>query len=153
MIQNIQVRKLQEGDMDLFVELISIFEEVFAMRNFVLPPGEHLQQLLADKDFFVFVALDGANNLVGGLTAYKLTQYYSIRPLVYIYDLAVRGPMQRLGIGKLLMKEINGYCSDQGMEEVFVQADTVDKHAVDFYTSTGGVAENVIHFYYPLNKK
>jgi ribosomal protein S18 acetylase RimI-like enzyme len=89
--------------------------------------------------------------VVGGLTAYTLQQYYSERPLVYIYDLAVLSHYQRQGIGKLLMEEITAFCKGIGMEEVFVQADQVDQHAIEFYQATGGIAEQVVHFYYPLN--
>jgi aminoglycoside 3-N-acetyltransferase I len=50
------------------------------------------------------------------------------------------------------MSGITGYCQKMGMEEVFVQADEEDHHAIEFYRVTGGIGENVVHFYYPLNK-
>lgn len=150
-MENINIRKLAEDDIQTFVGIVAVFEDVFSMNNFVMPPRDHLQQLLQQKGFFVFVATDSNDEVVGGLTAYTLIQYYSTRPLVYIYDLAVKHQMQRQGIGTMLMNAIIDYCTNQGMEEVFVQADVVDQHAVDFYAATGGIPENVIHFYYPLN--
>jgi hypothetical protein len=36
------------------------------------------------------------------------------------------------------------------VEEVFVQADQPDEHAIEFYHAMGGIAEQVVHFYYPL---
>jgi aminoglycoside 3-N-acetyltransferase I len=148
----VEIKKLHPPDIGQFVELVRVFEEVFEMENFRLPPQDHLQQLLNKDDFMVFVAL-AEGNVIGGLTAYTLIQYYSRQPLVYVYDLAVAAAWQRKGIGKRLMSAITGYCRERGVEEVFVQADRIDEHAVAFYHSTGATAEDVIHFYYPLSEK
>ena len=149
---NLQIRKLNSHDLDKFIALIRVFENVFEMKNFKIPNQGHLEKLLENDSFFVFVALiDG--KVIGGLTSYTLQQYYSDRALVYIYDLAVLTEFQRKGIGKKLISEILGYCKGIGIEEVFVQADEVDDHALEFYNSTGGIAEKVVHFYYPLNNK
>lgn len=146
---NIETRKLSQNDLKQFIELISVFEDVFEMKNFQMPNQSYLQSLLDRDDFFVFVSiLEG--RVVGGLTAYLLRQYYSEKPLVYIYDLAVQTYLQRKGIGKSLIASINSYCKEKGMEEVFVQADLADDYALDFYKATGGRAEDVVHFYYPL---
>jgi aminoglycoside 3-N-acetyltransferase I len=145
-----KIQKLSHQNLNQFVALIRVFEAVFEMEDFQMPDEKNLQQLLARDSFHVFVALID-NQVVGGLTAYTLEQYYSQRPLVYIYDLAVQTRYQRQGIGKRLMASINQYCRETGMEEVFVQADEVDTHAIEFYRSTGGIAEKVVHFYYPLN--
>ncbi len=145
-----EIKKLNATDLDQFVELIRIFEDVFEMKDFQMPNKNYLETLLSRDDFFVFVSL-WEGKVVGGLTAYLLRQYYSEKPLVYIFDLAVKTHLQRKGIGKSLIQAINAYCKDQGMEEVFVQADVVDDYAIDFYKSTGGCPEDVVHFYYPLN--
>ncbi len=149
--KKIEIVKLAADDLDKFIQLIKLFEDVFIMENFEIPDKKHLEQLLAKSDFFVFVALEN-NEVVGGLTAYILVQYYSKLPLVYLYDLAVKTTHQRRGIGKLLISAINSHCREIGIEEVFVQADKIDDYALDFYRSTGAREEEVVHFYYPLNK-
>ena len=88
--------------------------------------------------------------MIGGLTAYTLQQYYSTSPLVYLYDLAVASEFQRQGIGKALISSLLNYCKSMGIEEVFVQADETDSHAIDFYHSTGGIGEKCVNFSYPL---
>lgn len=146
---NIQIKKLNKSDLPEFIQLIKVFEDVFEMKGFVMPPQEHLQQLLSDEKFIVFVALDEKNNVVAGLTAYTLVQYYSTKPLAYIFDLAVATHLQRKGIGKRLITGINKYCRDAGMEEVFVQADKVDEYALDFYRKNNPTdEEDVSHFYF-----
>lgn len=147
----IKIVKLAADDLDKFIQLIKLFEDVFAMENFEMPDNEHLEQLLGKSDFFVFVALEN-NEVVGGLTAYTLLQYYSRLPLVYIYDLAVKKTLQRRGVGKLLISRFTSYCKEIGIEEVFVQADKIDDYALEFYRSTGATEEQVVHFYYPLNR-
>lgn len=147
---NIELRKLTKQELDKFIELIKVFEDVFEMKNFKMPDRIYLQQLLEKNDFFVFVALMG-NEVVGGLTSYIMQQYYSTSPLVYIFDLAVKNEHQRLGIGKTLIAANNSYCTTIGAEAVMVQADEVDDYAIDFYHSTGAIGQKVIHFDYLLN--
>lgn len=146
----IEIQKLSYQHIHAFEELLDVFEEVFEMKNFELPSNKHLQELLDKEDFFVFVALY-EGTIVGGLTAYSLTQYFSESPLVYIYDVAVLKKYQRKGIGKKLLLGITDYCKDMGIEEIIVQADEADEHAIEFYHSTGAQAAKVVQFYYGLN--
>lgn len=149
-MMDVEIKKLSSTDLAQFQDLIRLFEDVFEMQNFQMPDASYLQQLLDKPEFYVFIAI-AENQVVGGLTAYTLQQYYATKPLVYIYDLAVATAFQRRGIGKKLIAGIITYCKAIGVEEVFVQADEVDEYALDFYHSTGATAEKVVHFYYPLN--
>lgn len=89
--------------------------------------------------------------VIAGLTVYVLDQYYSEKPLAYIYDLAVLNEYQRMGVGRKLIAFIRELCRQKGFEEVFVQADKVDDYAIDFYRSTQPTdEEQVVHFYYKL---
>jgi ribosomal protein S18 acetylase RimI-like enzyme len=97
----------------------------------------------------IFTAIK-ENKVVGALTSYILDQYYSKQPLAYIFDLAVAKDEQRKGIGKALMENHSAYCRQIGVEEIMVQADEPDAHALEFYRATGGIPEKVIHFNYPL---
>ena len=148
----VEIKKLGHYDLNYFKDLIWVFEDVFEMEKFTMPDDDYLQQLLEKDSFLVFIALS-EDKVVGGLTAYILQQYYSVRPLVYIYDLAVKTNYQRQGIGSILIAGITNYCRETGMEEVFVQADEEDGYALEFYHSTGATAEKVVHFYYPLNSQ
>lgn len=145
-----KIKRLGKEDISLFEELVKLFAVVFQMRHFAIPNTEHLRILLAKEEFHAFVAMEDSK-VIGGLTAYTLNQYYSIRPLAYIYDLAVISTHQRKGVGKELMQHTKTYFQEKGFEEVFVQADSEDKHAVDFYRKTNPEkGENVFHFTYIL---
>jgi aminoglycoside 3-N-acetyltransferase I len=145
-----EIKILAHNDIDDFAELIDVFEKVFEMKNFIKPDNRHLQTVLAKPDFFVLVA-KGGSKVLGGLTVYILHQYYSQNPLAYIYDLAVLKDFQRKGIGRMLIKHLKGYCKENGFDEVFVQADSVDDYALNFYRLTEPTnEEDVIHFYYSL---
>ena len=147
----ITVRKLASGDVAHFLQLILVFEEVFEMEGFVMPGEEHLQKLLDKPDFVVFAAIQGGK-VIGGLTAYVLTSYFTPSADVYILDLAVNTDVQRRGIGRRLMEAIMAYCDEQDMNVLFVQADEVDKHAVAFYHSLGGIAERAVNFDFVLGQ-
>ena len=146
---DIKIKKLSPHDSNEFISLIQLFEQVFEMKDLRIPDEKYLQQLLEKDDFFVFVALH-QDEVVGGLTSYIMHQYYSTRPLVYIYDLAVKNELQRQGIGKRLIACNNNYCKDMNVEVVMVQADEVDDYAIDFYRTTGATGEKVVHFDYQL---
>ena len=146
-----KIERLGKNDISKFIELIRLFEVVFEMKDFSIPDSKHLQTLLNNNDFFVFVALL-ENRVAGGLTSYVLEQYYWEKPLAYIFDLAVHTDLQRQGIGKKLIAAANEFYKERGFEEVFVQADKVDEYAIDFYRSTKPTEEEqVVHFYYTLN--
>ncbi len=147
----LRVNQIQDGQVDLFREVVALFHRVFEMKDTTFPPEAHLAGLLQRDDFLVFAAIHEELGVIGGLTAYVLHQYYNEKPLAYIYDLAVDGSIQRRGVGKTLIKVFKEHCSEAGFEEVFVQADRVDQHAVDFYRKTRPTEEeDVLHFYYTL---
>lgn len=145
-----EIKKLDKQDIDKLMALIRLFEDVFEMDGLKMPDKQYLQQLLEKDGFFVFVA-QAKNRVVVGLTCYILQQYYSQTAQVYIYDLAVKTEFQRKGIGKMLMSALMDYCKGIGIEEVFVQAEQEDEHAVAFYHATGGEALKAIHFSYRLD--
>ena len=144
-------RKLTNKDLPVLTALVRIYEEVFEMKEFAMPPSSHLQSLLEKDQLIFFVALSD-HQVIGGLTAYILPSVYSESSEVYVYDLAVRTEYQRTGIGRKLIDELKTYCRLLGSKEIFVQADLEDQHAIDFYRATGGQSENVIHFSYVLEK-
>ncbi|HAA10955.1 MAG TPA: AAC(3)-I family aminoglycoside 3-N-acetyltransferase [Cytophagales bacterium] len=149
-MKSLIVRLLTPDELPQFEALVRLFEVVFEMENFQIPPKDHLQQVLEKPGFFVMVAIQ-EGTVVGGLTAYTLDQYYSQKPLAYIYDLAVDTTLQRQGIGKQLIAAFHRHCQERGYEEVFVQADEVDDYALDFYRSTRPTEEEKVrHFYYSL---
>ncbi len=148
---DIEIRKLTTHDLDHFIELITIFESFFEMKNFKMPDKIHLQKLLENADFFVFVALLN-KNIIGGMTCYIMHQYYSKSPLVYLFDLAVKTKYQRQGTGKMLIDANNNYCKTIDAEVVMVQADELDGYAIDFYQSTGAIGQKVIHFDYLIDE-
>ena len=97
----VKIELLGKDNLPRFNELVRLFEVVFEMKDFVIPDTKHLQMVLGRNDFFVFIAIL-EDKVVGGLTTYVLEQYYSKKPLAYIYDLAVDINLQRQGIWKKL---------------------------------------------------
>jgi ribosomal protein S18 acetylase RimI-like enzyme len=145
----IEYKKLETGDLDHLTELIKVYEEVFEMEDFALPAAQYLQSLL-ERETICFYAAILDKKVGGGLTAHVLPSTYFPSSEVYIYDLAVRTKFQRKGIGRKLINSLKEYCAGLRLKEVFVQADLEDRHALDFYRATGGIAENVVHFSYEL---
>lgn len=143
---------MQTNNLADFKELISVFEVVFEMNDFQAPEDSHLQRVLNNENFLVFIAR-ADEKIVGGLTVYVLDQYYSEKPLAYIYDLAVLTDCQRKGVGRKLIAFTNDYCRSSGFQEVFVQADKIDDYAIEFYRKTlPAIEEETVQFSYDLLK-
>lgn len=146
---DVHIKKLSPGDMDQLAALINVFEEVFDMENLLSPGPGYLENLLRKESFMAYVATFG-ERVIGGLTAYVLPSYYFQSSEVYIYDLAIDPGFQRKGTGRKLIEAIKTDCKTLGLREVFIQADKIDQHAIDFYQATGGKSADVVHFSYPL---
>ena len=145
----IEYKKLETEDLGYLTELIKVYEVVFEMKDFTLPAAQYLQSLL-EKETVIFYAALIDKKVVGGLTAHVLSSTYFPSSEVYIYDFAVETAYQRKGIGRQLINSLKEYCASLRLKEVFVQADLEDRHALDFYQATGGIAESVVHFSYEL---
>ncbi len=150
--KKLQIKKLAEHDLLLFKKLIQLFHKVFEMENALTANEAYLKTLLPKRSFIVYAAVY-ENEVVGGLTAYELPMYYSEGSELYIYDIAVKSEFQRKGVGKQILLSLKEYCRQNGIKEMFVEAHEEDKHAVDFYHSSGGQAEKVVHFNFLVEGK
>jgi aminoglycoside 3-N-acetyltransferase I len=142
-----EIKKLSTQDTNEFIALIHIFKEVFENDD-TIPNRHHLNRLLSNPNFLVFVAInDGV--VIGGLTVYVLHQYYSEKPLAYIYDVGVAPSFQGQGIGKSLILAVCTYCKENGFEDAYVEAEFEDVNAVNFYRKTNFTGElQAVHFTY-----
>lgn len=142
-----EIKRLDRNETTDFRNLIGIFRDVFE-NNAEIPGDEYLCALLARPDFMVFVVkLNG--KVVGGLTIYILHQYYSVKPLAYIYDVAISTDFQGQGLGKALIAEACSFCKANGFEEAYVEAEDDDMNAIEFYRKTEFHSEIVArHFTY-----
>ena len=146
---DISIKKLTPADANLFIQLLDLYKDVFAMTASIYPPAAWSQQVLHDPAITILVALDD-QKVIGGLTGYTLSSVYEPIKLMYLYDLGVSPAWQRQGVGTRLMQALLDQCSGAGISEVFVQADLPDEHAIRFYTKNGGSREDVIHFSFSI---
>ncbi|MCU0448703.1 MAG: GNAT family N-acetyltransferase [Bernardetiaceae bacterium] len=142
-----EIKKLNYDEISHFKDLIEIFKSVFENEE-QISDDEQLGKLLSDPSFVVFVArLD--SKVIGGLTMYILHRYYGTKPVAYIYDVGISPDFQGQGIGKSLIAEVCKYCKNNGFADAYVEAETDDIDAVNFYRKTKFSTEmNAIHFTY-----
>lgn len=144
-LNNLTIKRLEEGDLNQFKTVLDLFRDVFEEHQNDYATDEHLEALLKKPDFIVFIAIvDG--EVLGGVTTYKLTKYYTNKAELYIYDIAVKTEFHNQGIGKALIYELKTYAAQNNIESVFVQAVSDEEQAVAFYKSTFGTALKVDHF-------
>lgn len=148
---NIELKILKGQETNDFIELINIFSNVFKMKSFKMPKSIYLENLLSKPDFKVLVAKYN-NRVVGGLTVYILHNYFSTNPTAYIYDVGVMTDYQRQGIGKKIIAYLVKYCKENGFENAYVEAETADIEAVNFYKTTSASSLlQATHFTYSFN--
>lgn len=149
---DIEIKILKTQDTNDFVELINIFNDVFEMDSLEIPESKYLENLLSKPDFKVLTAKHD-NKVIGGLTVYVLHNYFSTRPIAYIYDVGVIADYQRKGIGKKMIAYLTKYCEENGFEEAYVEAETADIEAANFYktTSISSILQTT-HFSYSFDK-
>ena len=147
----INIKHLTFQHLPLFQKLLQLFHEVFEMGEEITVSDSYLSSLLAKPEFIALAAVDG-DEVLGGLTAYVMPMYYKESAEAYLYDMAVGNAHQRKGIGKQLVGALIAYCKEHGISTAFVEAHEEDTHAVEFYLSTGGKAEKVVHFNYHIGE-
>lgn len=146
------IKKLDHNEVPDFRNLVEIFKAVFENEE-QIPGNEHLGRLLSNPDFIVFVVKLN-NRVVGGLTLYVLHSYYGTKPMAYMYDVGISPEFQGRGLGKALIAEVCRYCKDNGFEDAYVEAESDDIDAVNFYRNTKFSSEmNAIHFTYTFDNK
>jgi len=146
----IEIKKLTTENVDEFVELIAIFNDVFESDDITVPGEQYLADLLNKPDFLVLVARFG-EMVIGGLTVYVLHSYYSAKPVAYIYDVGVRKDFQRNGAGIKLIESLKAYCEENGFDHAYVEAESDDQQAIAFYTKTKSDSSlHATHFTYEL---
>ncbi len=142
-----EIKKLEKSEISEFENLIKIFKDVFENEE-QIPNKEYLGILLSNPDFIVFIVKLN-NKVVGGLTIYVLHSYYCKKPIAYIYDVGIASEFQGKGFGKALITEVCNFCRINGFEDAFVEAESNDMDAVNFYRKTKFNTEmNAIHFTY-----
>jgi len=147
--KEIDIRRLLPGDLKNFIGLIGLFQEVFETKETVTVDEPYLTHLLQNPGFIAF-AIFHNDEIIGGATAYTLPMYASKSTELFIYDVAIHQAYQRRGFGAMLISALKKFCAQNSIGEMFVPAHEEDVHALDFYRSTGGVEEQVVHFNYTI---
>lgn len=150
MKETFKILRLQKSDLQSMEKLIELFSEVFEEEHTIASKSQ-LEKLLSKRSFFALVAIE-EREVVGGLTAYEMEQYYRDSSELYIYDIAVKESHQNQGIGKKLVSSLKEYALKNGIETIFVEAYSDDANAVKFYESTFGTSEKIDHFNLDIRK-
>ena len=148
----IEYLQLKVNNLNDFIKLIKLYENVFEMEPFTYPSHDYLKKILKNENTIIMVA-KYKEEIIAGLTAHQLASTYIEANEVYVYDLAVHQDFQRKGIGTKLIEELKKISCNKGDKEIFLQADIADKYAIEFYKKIGGVPENVVHFSFACKKE
>ncbi|MDZ4710175.1 MAG: GNAT family N-acetyltransferase [Saprospiraceae bacterium] len=117
-----------------------------------MPDPPYLLNLLSKLEF-ICRAAKYEGQVIVGVTVYILPNYYSTKPIAFAYDMGIRYDFQRKGIRKKLIGRLVQYCRENDFDHAFVEAETEDIHAVNFYRSTPVSSElNAVQFTYSFDR-
>lgn len=139
-----RIQRLGYGDREQAQQLFLLMTDVLGEKYKKLG-DTYLNRLLQRKEFWAIAAFDN-DEMVGGLTAHELPMTASESAELFIYDMAVKRNHQRLGVGRLLLADVRERARTAEISEVFVLADNMDVHALDFYRATGAIPSEVTLF-------
>ncbi|WP_374581606.1 N-acetyltransferase family protein [Frankia sp. CiP3] len=145
---DIYFRTLGSDDISALRQVGRLYLDVFDEEGPVLDDA-YLRHLLEEGRALFFVA-EAQGEVIGAVTAYMLPSVYGAYSEMYMYDMAVASAHQRQGIGGRLLTYIKQYCQAAQVKTLFVQADTPDTEARNFYRNNGGVEEDVRHYDFPI---
>lgn len=112
-----------------------------------IPTDEYLTKILENKHIINLVETDGAEQVIGGLTAYILQKIEQPTSELYLYDLAVLATHRRKGVATRLIEELKIIGRDFGANVIFVQADNIDAPAIALYELLCSTKEtDITHF-------
>jgi len=128
----IKIRKAHAGDAKRVAELsgeLGYPAEPVAMR-------QRLVSIARDPDHAAFVAETKGGGIVGWVNAF-ITRSLLVEPFVELGGLVISSTHQGQGIGKLLMKAIEGWTRRKGIPTVRVRSRSNRKAAHAFYRGIG----------------
>ncbi len=127
--------KVWEEFMDYHADLDNYFtRSVDASRNF----HQFLNSLLTDEKALLIVAK--TNNTIVGYSIAKLAELppvFELKRYVHLYDMAVSMPYRRMGIGSMMMENIEQWAAENGVYHIQLQVSVMNKAGCSFWKKKG----------------
>ena len=101
--------------------------------------------LLHDPRTIFLVAVDDGAP-VGFVLAYALPRRHGLNVTLCVYEIEVNAAYRRQGVGKRLLRELEGIARRRGIEEGFVLTDHDNAAAMRLYESVGGTRNDVVEW-------
>ncbi|MEO9532293.1 MAG: GNAT family N-acetyltransferase [Crocinitomicaceae bacterium] len=130
------IELIKPEEVDKFIELRRIFAEVFEQDAPIL--DEDQIKRIRDNRSFIAIGATVGFELVGGLTAHLVTNYYQGGLDLFIYDIAIKTEHQRKGVGIELLNFTKKFCKEHHVNEMYVAAEADDENALSYYRKTDG---------------
>ena len=102
--------------------------------------AEEGRRFLANPDNLLLVAR-WEGEVCGFLTAYRLQRFDRRRAEVLLYEIGVREPFQRRGVGRALVEGAKRWAAEVGAAELWVLTEADNAPALALYRATGGTAD------------
>ncbi len=139
-MNNISIIKI--NSVEQLRKLISVFSVAFETEYEVT--DEYLSKMLESGTTLV-LGVAQEEKIVGGLVAMEMSPIHGTKEF-YIYDIAVHPEHQQKGIGKKLIEHLKIEAKSREVKTIFVEAESEDAGAVEFYRKIGGEEVAVNHF-------
>jgi aminoglycoside 3-N-acetyltransferase I len=143
------IKKLTKSDLQLAKQLFIFFQQDDGVKKPSLGSDKYLLELISNKTYHIFVALDG-ETVIGGVTAYELPMFYKQVNEMFLYEIAVKPEYRRNGIAAALIETLKDFCIKKRIKCLFVGTEKKNLAAKELYLKTGGSMEIIPWFTYGL---
>jgi GNAT superfamily N-acetyltransferase len=140
------IELIKPEEIEKFIELRQIFAQEYGAKAKVLDEQESKQ--LRDNRSFIAIGATVGFELIGGLAAHIVTNYYKGGNDLFIYDIVIKPSHQKMGIGRELIKFTKQFCIDHHIKEMYVAVDEKDENGLNYHRKSEGTERASSFFVY-----
>lgn len=133
-MKHISVREMKSEDIS---QLSVVYEGFWGEASDTLKMRERFLEIQNDSSYTILVAMD-AGRMAGSVMGIVVKELYGeAKPYLLVENVAVHKDYRRMGVGKLLLDEIEKFGRDKGCKSMLLMTEPERTGAHAFYLASG----------------
>jgi ribosomal protein S18 acetylase RimI-like enzyme len=128
------VVRIGPSEAEIGVEAIRLLK---SPHGYPVPSADYINRTFSRPHNIFLVAIDGTEP-IGYVIAYLIDRIDRDQQMMLLYEIEVRGPHRRRGVGKQLITELKDICREANAMKMWASTSRSNTAANRLYESTGG---------------